>query len=216
MKAFRIVLAVLALSFISASATAQVGLSVDFGFPQGKFVKTSSSPEDTGAGIGVGMGLHYEYDLNPMFSIDASAEFCFARTKNEKYRYKYYYKQYHKGGGTLLAGFGLGPSFHFVDTFRDMPFFAALKFHCNYANTMTTTYRIKDDMGNLLFWTEHYKGSFSFGWSATIGLEFERGSVYVGFEDYGKCNVQCVENANDVYPMRPLMISCGYTWWFGN
>ena len=73
MKAFRIVLAVLALSFISASAMAQVGLSVDFGFPQGKFVKTSSSPEDTGAGIGVGMGLHYEYDLNPMFSIDASA-----------------------------------------------------------------------------------------------------------------------------------------------
>ena len=103
-----------------------------------------------------------------------------------------------------------------MDTFRDMPFFAALKFHCNYANTMTTTYRIKDDLGNLLFWSEHYKGSFSFGWSATIGLEFERGSVYVGFEDYGKCNVHCVENANDVYPMRPLMVRCGYTWWFGN
>ena len=94
MKALRIFLAVAALSFISASAMAQVGLSVDFGFPQGKFVKTSSRPEDTGAGIGVGMGLHYEYDINSLFSIDASAEFCFARTKNEKYRYQYYYKQY--------------------------------------------------------------------------------------------------------------------------
>ena len=216
MKALRIFLAVAALLCISASAMAQVGLSVDVGFPQGKFVKTSSRPEDTGAGIGVGMGLHYEYDINSLFSIDASAEFCFARTKNEKYRYQYYYKQYHKGGGTLLAGFGLGPRFHFVDSFRDMPFFAEVKLHCNYANTMTTTFRRKDDFGNLLLWSEHYKGAFSLGWSAAIGLEFDRGSVYVGFKDYGRSNIQCVENANAVYPLRPLMITCGYTFWFGN
>ena len=211
MKMFRLITVLVAVIFCTWRAEAQVGVSLELGFPQGSYFDATSS-SGTGAGIGVCTGVCYKHDFNKILAAVGGVEFNYGRTRDEKYRYGEY--RHHKGGGTYIVTAGFGPRFKFHDSFRDVPFFAEARVLGSYVDTFTTTFRSGSAAEGYEYKTCHYKGGFCVGYSISLGLELSRSSLAIGVKDYGRTDVRNVESG-DVLGVHPLTIFASWTRWFG-